>query len=161
MSKVSILLSACALTTFCVAASAQPDSGLQNLKAMTFFKGDCKMQIVEGYSPCRADVMWGEFTTGRAALMFFKDNLAFSISGSGDRQPNLENYFQSVDRIRIMEGPKLKTEIPMEGECHFSMNEQATAFYYIHCDVYNRRQSIAFNFHLDNIVNFERKIFDP
>jgi tetratricopeptide (TPR) repeat protein/predicted aspartyl protease len=86
--------------------------------------------------------------------------MSFSISGAGDRQPNLENYFQSIDRIRIMDGQKLQSETPMEGECHFHMNERATVFYFIHCDVYNRRKGVMFNFHLDNISSFDRKVFD-
>jgi len=128
---------------------------------MTFFKGNCPMQIVEGYFPCKDAVMWGEYTTGRASIMFFKDNMTFSVSGSGDRQPNLENYFQSIDRIRIMDGQIIKAETPMEGECHFHMNQQASVFYFIHCDVYNRQNGTMFNFHLDNISSFDRKTFDP
>ena len=160
MIKAIFVRTACVIAGFCCAstARAQADPGLQNVRAMTFFKGNCKMQVVQGYFPCKDAVMWGEYTTERASIMFFKDNMTFS--GIGDRQPNLENYFQSIDRIRIMDGQKIKAETPMEGECHFHLNEQATLFYFIHCDVYNRQKGIAFNFHLDNVSDFDRKTFD-
>jgi tetratricopeptide (TPR) repeat protein len=152
---VAVAVFSCASTI-----QAQADSGLQNVKAMTFFKGDCQLQIIKGYFPCKDAVMWGEYTSGRASVTFFKDNMSFSVSGAGDRQPNLENYFQSIDRVRIMDGQKIRAETSMEGECHFHMNEQATVFYFIHCNVYNRQNGITFNFHLDSISSFDRKTFD-
>ena len=152
----------CLITGFCCASrsQAQVDSGLRNVKAMTFFKGNCQMQIIQGYFPCKDTVVWGEYATGRASIMFVKDNMTFAVSGAGDRQPNMENYFQYIDEIIIMKGKHIEAETSIEGECHFHMNEQATAFYFIRCDVYNREKGITFNFHLDNITSFERKTFD-
>jgi tetratricopeptide (TPR) repeat protein len=152
---VAVIAFFCASTT-----QVQAESGPQNVKAMTFFKGNCQLQIIKDYFPCKDAVMWGEYTTGRASITFFKDNMSFSVSGAGDRQPNLENYFQSIDRVRIMNGENIQAETSMEGECHFHMNEQATVFYFIHCDVYDRQKGIMFNFHLDNISSFDRKTFD-
>ena len=47
----------------------------------------------------------------------------------------------------------------MEGECHFNLNEDATKFFYIKCDVYNRKKGSYYKFYLENIHNFERKTF--
>ncbi len=102
-------------------SKGESNNGLQTLKAMMFFNGNCQMQIIEGFFPCKGAVMRGEYTTGRASITFYKENTSFSMSGAGDRQPNLGNYFQSIDRIRIMDGETVKAEIPMEGECHFSL----------------------------------------
>jgi len=140
-------------------SNGETNDGRQTVKAMTFFNGNCQIQIIEGFFPCKGAVMWGEYTTGRASITFFKENMNFSVSGAGDRQPNLENYFQSIDRIRNMDGGTVKAEIPMEGECHFNLNQNATQFYFIHCDVYNRQKGIMFNFHLDNISKFNRQAF--
>jgi hypothetical protein len=40
----------------------------------------------------------------------------------------------------------------MEGECHFRMNKEATRFYDIQCDVYNRTKGSIYNFYLENIA---------
>jgi hypothetical protein len=80
---VAVIAFFCASTT-----QVQADSGPQNVKAMTFFKGNCQLQIIKGYFPCKDAVMWGEYPTGRASITFFKDNMSFSVSGAGDRQPN-------------------------------------------------------------------------
>src|SRR5271165_1137596 len=147
-------------TCICLVISqsiAKSNESLSTVKALTFFSGNCRMQIVRSFLPCKGAVMWGEYTTGRASITFFKENISFSMSGAGDRQPNLENYFQSIDRIRIMDRETLKAESPMEGECHFNLNQNATQFYFVHCDVYNRQKGLMFNFHLDNISKFERQ----
>jgi hypothetical protein len=82
---------------FCASTmQAQADSDLQNVKAMTFFKGNCQLQIIKGYFPCKDAVIWGEYTTGRASVTFIKDNMSFSISGAG-RSPAKFRKLLSID----------------------------------------------------------------
>ena len=131
-----------------------------NIKAVTFLEGDCRLQLTKGFVPCKGSVMWTEYDNGREMLSFFKGDTAFSLSGGGDRQPNPENYYQSIDTIRILEGGKRSgAGQGVEGECHFNLNEDATKFFSIKCDVYNRRNGSSYKFHLENIRNFKRKTF--
>jgi hypothetical protein len=47
----------------------------------------------------------------------------------------------------------------MEGECHFHMNKEASKFFYIKCDVYNRSKGTLYNFYLEDIKSFSREAF--
>jgi hypothetical protein len=47
----------------------------------------------------------------------------------------------------------------MEGECHFRMNKSATRFFDIKCDIYNRAKRPIYNFYLEKIQKFDRKVF--
>jgi hypothetical protein len=63
-------------------------------------------------------------------LAFFKGNNMFFLSGAKDRQPNLKNYYLSIDTLTIQkEGSDDQlADHGMEGECHFRMNKAATRF---------------------------------
>jgi hypothetical protein len=91
----------------------------------------------------------------------FKGNNLFFLSGSKDRQPNLENYYLSIDRFTFQpEGRNDQlADHSMEGECHFRMNKSATRFFEIKCDVYNRMKGTIDNFYLGNIQKIDRKTF--
>lgn len=97
---------------------------------------------------------------GRSVFTFArgKDNV-FSLSGGKDRQPNLQNYYLSVDTFRIHSGKTDASDTQMEGECHMHMNPDATKFYEIKCDVYNRAKGTLYKFYLENITSFDRKAF--
>jgi hypothetical protein len=83
----------------------------------------------------------------------------FTLSGGSDRQPNLENLYLSVDTLRMMENGKVLSEDKhMEGECHFNLNSEATKFFYIKCDVYDRAKGFGPKFYLENISTFKRLI---
>jgi hypothetical protein len=45
----------------------------------------------------------------------------------------------------------------MEGECHFSLNKEATVFHSIECDVYNRAKGSMYNLHLESISKTDHK----
>jgi hypothetical protein len=84
----------------------------------------------------------------------------FELSGGKDRQPNLTNYYLSVDTLRIKRGKDDWVEDRgMEGECHFRMNKEATKFFNIKCDIYNRSKGSMYNFYLEDIKNFSRETF--
>lgn len=124
---------------------------------ITSFNGTCSFELVTGFFPCDSKVAWIELENGRAILSFFADKHTFTVSGGSDRQPNLENYYLAIDTLRIMEGAKLIGEDKkMEGECHFRINEDATKFYSIKCDVYNRIKGTMSKFYLENIKTFGR-----
>jgi hypothetical protein len=128
-------------------------------KALTILTGECRFQVIQGFIPCQANVMWLELRNGRAIVSFFKDDTAFSLSGGRDRQPNPEDYYQSIDTVRVVRKGKPDENGEVEGECHFRLNRSASKFYFIRCDVYNRAAGFAWKFYLENIKSFERKIF--
>lgn len=47
----------------------------------------------------------------------------------------------------------------MEGECHFPLNKEASKFFSVKCDIYNRRKSLNYNFFLESITSFDRQAF--
>ena len=129
-------------------------------RRMTFFEGRCRMQLVADFLPCQPKTLFAELRNGRAFLTFFAGKHSWTVSGSGDRQPNLENYYHSIDTIRMLEGSKhVGEDRQMEGECHFRLNKQATKFFWIRCDVYNRGKGSHYKFYFEPIIKFEKKDF--
>jgi hypothetical protein len=128
------------------------------VKRITSFEGTCRMQLVEGMIPCDSKVAWVELHNGRSFLTFMKEDYSFTVSGGNDRQPNLENYFASIDTLRISKSGNLEAEDnSMEGECHFRLTKDTKRFFFIRCDVYNRSKGSLYKFHLENIRNFQMR----
>jgi len=153
--KEWLLVLICAASILCgfqIAIADQID-----LKRISVFTGSCRMQIVSGFFPCKSKVAWMEFGNGRAILMFTKDDVTFTASGSRDRQPNLEDYYMGIDTVRILKGKEQTEDNGMEGECHFKLNRDATKFYFIKCDVYNRAKGSSYNFYLEKISTFTKE----
>ena len=141
------------------APAASPDI---DLKRMTTFSGKCRYELFEGFLPCKNAVVFGEHRNGRLQLIFVSDRLIYSLSGGSDRQPNLNNYYVAIDTLRLT--PSNTSDKPaedkgMEGECHFTLNGDATEFYFIKCDVYNREKGTQYKFYLENITTFDKKDF--
>lgn len=115
--------------------------------------GDCKMQLVEGFAPCDSKVAFTLLGNGRGFIMFSVTELksVFTLSGGDDRQPNLENYYLSIDTLRMKLGDEEVSE-KMEGECHFNINRDGTKFFFVRCDVYNRAKKIFMTFNLEDIT---------
>ncbi len=133
------------------------ESGPQRI---VVYDGDCKLQLVKGFFPCDNKVIYTLLKNGRTLIAFMKGNDMFTVVGGADRQPNLENYYVSLDKFIINKGEKVvATDTNMEGECHFRMNKDATIFYSIKCDIYNRQKGTLYNFYLENIRDFNRKEF--
>ena len=129
-----------------------------SLKRLTVFTGTCRLQIVSGFFPCDPKVSYVELTNGRAFLTFSEKNTSFSVTGGTDRQPNLEDFYQGVDTLRMSaEGKEDAVDQGMEGECHFKLNRAATKFYFIKCDIYNRSKGSKYNFYLENITGFSKE----
>lgn len=110
---------------------------------------------------CSEKVAYTELKNGRSVLSFFvNDNAVFTLSGGKDRQPNLENYYLSIDTLRMkLKDREEAVDHGMEGECHFRMNKSATKFFEIKCDVYNRAKGTIYNFYVENIRTVDRKTF--
>jgi hypothetical protein len=105
-------------------------------------------------------VAFAELVNGRSVIMFQSGDATFTLSGGRDRQPNLENYYLSIDHFRLeQKGGAPAEDNNMEGECHFSLTKNGDRFYSIRCDIYNRRRGAAHNFYLENISKFDRKNF--
>ena len=146
---------------FCLGAGVIPSNfanAQQELpKRLTAFEGKCRFQRVDKILPCEPKLLFVELRNGRAFITIFAEGYSWTLSGAGDRQPNLENYYQSIDTVRLMEGRERKSEDKgMEGECHFSLNAQATKFYSITCDVYNRAKGSTFKVYFEDITKFDR-----
>jgi hypothetical protein len=131
-----------------------------NVKNLAVFTGQCRLQIVQGFFPCNPKVAYAQLGNGRSLLTFQKDAVVFTLSGGRDRQPNLQNYYLSIDTLRMSKGKGQEAEDRgMEGECHFSLNNGATVFYYVKCDVYNRAKGSMYNFYLEHITHTDHKSF--
>lgn len=127
---------------------------------MVVYTGKCRLQIVKGFFPCDSKVIYTLLRNGRTLIAFTKGDDMFTVVGGRDRQPNLENYYLSLDKIILNKGEKVEAEdANMEGECHVQMNKDATRFYFIKCDIYNRSKGSIYNFYLENITGFKRKEF--
>jgi hypothetical protein len=125
---------------------------------IVIYTGECRFQLIKGFFPCDSKVVYTLLKNGRTLIAFMKDENMFTVVGGADRQPNLENYYVSLDKLIINKGEKVvATDSNMEGECHFHMNRDATKFYSITCDIYNRSKGSLSNFYLENIRSFKRK----
>lgn len=132
-----------------------------NVKDIAFFTGQCRLQIVKGFFPCNPGVAYMHLGNGRSAVLFQRGDASFTLSGGKDRQPNLENYYLSVDTLRLKLGDKPEAvDNGMEGECHFSLNKSGTVFYYVKCDIYNRAKGSLYNFYLEKISKPDHKHFN-
>lgn len=143
-------------------ASEPAPEGDVDLKRMTTFSGKCRYQLFADFLNCKDAVLFGEHKNGRLQLIFVSDQMIYSLSGGSDRQPNLNNYYMAVDTLRITpsgSGDKPAEDRGMEGECHFTLNDDATEFYFIKCVVYNRAKGNQYRFNLENITGFDRKDF--
>lgn len=148
-----LILAAVALAGACV---GRANARSQNLAVFT---GQCRLQLVVGFFPCDEKVAYVQLANGRSLISFVKGDTMFTVSGGNDRQPNLENYYLSIDTIPMKRGSGEQTEDHgMEGECHFRMNKEATKFFEIKCDVYNRAKGSIYNFYLEKIRKFDRKV---
>jgi len=126
------------------------------IKSARAFFGRCRYQLIAGFLPCNNPVAYTVLKNGRALLSFWSDQAVFTLSGGEDRMPNLENYYLSIDTLRLaIEGKPEAVDHGMEGECHFNLNKDATKFYYVKCDVYNRAKGTMYNFYLDRIAKFD------
>jgi hypothetical protein len=143
------------------AGGASPGSTQEgDIKEGVVFFGQCRYQLVTGFFPCGEMVAYTVLKNGRSLLSFWNDKSVFTLSGGKDRQPNLENYYLSIDTFAMkLVGHEEAVDRDMEGECHFRLNKSATKFYDIKCDVYNRAKGSMYNFYLNKIIRFNRKTF--
>ena len=140
-------------------ASGHDSDSVENLQYTVSFKGTSKYKFVNrtSFFPCDPNVTFENFKNHRSAFSFTIENSGFFIfSGGKDRQPNLENYFLSVDAAKFgKSGEGVKGKV--EGECHVRLNKNGSEYYDIRCDVFDRKAGITFNFYLTEISGFERK----
>ena len=131
------------------------------IKYSVIFFGKCRYQLVQGFFPCDEKLIWNALKNGRMVLSFITDKMLFHLSGGGDRQPNLENYYVSIDTFTMQKipGGEPARDERMEGECHFRLNKDASKFYDVKCDVYDRAKGLGGNFYLEGIRKFDRKVF--
>ncbi len=128
---------------------------------MATFRGNCRFRLIEGFFSCNPGVLLTRLGNGRSIFTFAKGDTIFSLSGGKDRQPNLENYFLSIDTIRMLrKGKSDAVDDGMEGECHLRINAAGTKAYVLKCDIYNREKGTRYNFYLDNISSLTRKTFN-
>lgn len=125
--------------------------------------GKCRLQLVKGFFPCNPKALFMSMPGKGGHVTFVKNQggkqTIFDLAGHSDRQPNLENYYLSIDTFGILvHGQDLLTDDGMEGECHFRMNKTAKVFYFVKCDIYNRAKGTMYNFYLENITRTQRDV---
>jgi archaellum component FlaG (FlaF/FlaG flagellin family) len=164
--KCGVLIAvACAvLATALIAMSNSAATRDINLTDMVTAKGECRMELVKGagYNPCNEGVIYMLFKNGRHLLTFSnKGDIVISVSGAGDRQPRLEDYYLKIDTLRInIPGRKEAVDTNMEGECHIRITKEKGDFRQIECDVYDRAKGLSFSARVDNIVDSTHRHFD-
>jgi hypothetical protein len=136
-------------------------TGKIGIKYTVLFLGKCRYQLVRGFFPCDDKVIWAALQNGRMLLSFNAGTMLFYLSGGKDRQPNLTNYYIGIDTLVMQKIPSMDTvrDPHMEGECHFLLNRDATKFFDVRCDVYDRSKGLVENFYLEGIRKFDRKVF--
>lgn len=126
------------------------------------YNGECRMKLDsnKAYRACAANVNYTLFQNGRITISFLKDDTSYSISGGSDRQPELENYYVSIDTIHIIKnGERILEDSSMNGECHLKMNKAATKFFSLDCDLFNSNSGVVYRFELQNIKGYKRREF--
>lgn len=141
--------------------SAQaPGTTDNSIKNLVTFVGRCRFQIVSGFFDCDPKAVYAQLRNNRSMVVFKSGDTSFTLSGGRDRQPNLDNYYIGIDRFKMeRSGSSPSEDNGMEGECHFKLNNDATKFYSVKCDIYNRSRGTTYNFYLENISSFERKAY--
>lgn len=124
------------------------------------FKGTCTAKLFAGWFPCDPHVGYMVLPNGRSVAQFEAKGQQFVFAGGHDRQPDINDLFLTVDRLRIMQGSKqIAVDDRMEGECHFVFNDDASEFKFVHCDAWDRAKGLTFFFHLDDIIETNHKTF--
>jgi hypothetical protein len=128
------------------------------IKNLATFQGTCRYEVVAGFFNCDPKVAYAQLRNGRSVLVFIDGDTMFTLSGGKDRQPNPENYYLSIDKFKMESKGRGPAEDPsMEGECHFNLNADASKFFYIKCDIYNRARGTKYSFYLEKIQSVSRK----
>jgi hypothetical protein len=145
-------------TVFALAAfiGAAPVIAETHKPVLAVFTGTCSSRL-PGVStktvPCDSKVSFIVIGNGRSFVRFSSGDMSLAFTGGRDRQPNLNNYYLSVDTVQMIEGRKtVAVDKRMEGECHMTLSDDGSEYGLVHCDAYNRRRGTGFFFHLDNIV---------
>jgi hypothetical protein len=147
-----------AVLTTAVAAIARD----LNVSDMITAKGDCQIELVKGagLAPCNPGVIYMLFKNGRHLLTFTSGDSTVIVAGAGDRQPRLEDYYFSIDTIRLTFPDKRETIIRgMEGECHFRLTKAEGNIQQIECDVYNRAQGLSLTARVYNVYDSKHEHF--
>jgi hypothetical protein len=134
-----------------------------NVKDMVSSKGECRMELGKGagYGGCNDGVIYMLLKNGRHVLMFSNKDTVIAVAGAGDRQPRLEDYYISIDTLRInVPGRQEVVDTSMEGECHIRVTREQGSFRRIECDVYDRAKGLSFSARVDNIIDSKHKHFD-
>ena len=106
--------------------------------------------------PCQGDVLY-RLEDGGAAIVFRTASTLFILTGRGDRQPNLENLYQRINSVAVVQNDEVQfRENDFEGECHIHLRADAKQFYSLKCDVFNRKRGQFFGLQLTKIHSFHR-----
>ena len=88
---------------------------------IVIYTGECRFQLIKGFFPCDSKVVYTLLKNGRTLIAFMKGENMFTVVGGADRQPNLENYYVSLDKLIINKGEKVvATDSNMGGSVTFT-----------------------------------------
>jgi hypothetical protein len=106
-------------------------------------------------------VSFTHFKDLKSSIEFTIDNSGaiFDFEGSRDRQPNLENYFLSIDKAKfgLVSGKNIKgAQGSVAGDCHMLLNKEGNEFYEIKCDVFDRKRPVWNSISISQILQVLR-----
>ena len=107
---------------------------------------------------CDPIVTFTNYKDHRNAFTFTAENskAGFIFEGGRDRQPDLENYYLLVDKVKLGTSDGEGAQGKAEGECHMRLNKDGSKYCEVKCDVFNREAGFVFNFYLTDISSFEK-----
>ena len=144
-------------------AATKNDEEYVNDKAYdVVFSGSCNFKMLnrDQFGNCDPQVTFTDYKVHRSSFEFSgSDGKAlFVFEGGHERQPDLENYFL-IDKIKIgtvTDGRVDGIQGTVEGECHMRQNADASQFYDVKCDVFDRKTRMVYNFYLTSITHFDK-----
>lgn len=157
----NFLLAIVASMALAASATAQLSDQWKTLIRLT---GKCQYQLFKelGSIPCSNSIKYGVLPNGRAMFMFGNDKTTYVLSGGEDRQPRLEDYYLSVDTVRILQGgQQVAEDTNMEGECHWRTNKQGNITYEIRCDSYDRAKGMGVSLYFDKFISVVNLLAPP
>jgi hypothetical protein len=141
-------------------SSEDTQESAENIEYAIKFEGTCNSKFLnrDKFLACDPIVTFTNYKNHRSAFTFTAENskAGFIFEGGRDRQPDLENYYLLVDKVKLGTSDGEGAQGKAEGECHMRLNKDGSKYYEVKCDVFNREARFVFNFYLTDISSFEK-----
>ncbi len=130
-------------------ASTSTDATAQQIVE---FRGNCTFTLNDTeIKRCDPIMTYVNYNTLGIEFIFFVKDRAFVFLGSGDRQPNIENYYLSINEMKF--GPPRRLDSrKVEGECRMKFNRNLKTPIFVDCLSFSRASGEKFHFKLRNVI---------